>query len=142
MKIIKHKTPTEECFLSWITNYPESFHELDEQRFYQFAHCVFSYNSKKWLGKKYFRERILKLKPNFQIKKIDEFCNRLLILKKYNESCKLDCITTISDGDGYIQRQVINNAIREVIITEDEYNHNGISEKEFINRLSDSDKQN
>ena len=142
LKIIRHKTPTEECFLSWITNHPESFHELDERRFYQFTHCVFSYNAKSWLNKEYFRKRILELKPNFQINNIDEFYNRLLILKKYNESWKLDCITTILDDDGYIQRHIINNAIREVIITEDEYNHNGISKKEFINRLGASDKQN
>lgn len=142
MKIIRHKTPTEECFLSWINNYPESFHELDERRFYKFARCLFSYNAKKWLNKEYFRKRILELKPNFEIINIDNFYNRLLILKDCNESCKLDCITTILDGDRYIQRQVINNEIREVIITEDEYKHNGISKKEFINKLSDSDKQN
>lgn len=34
MMIIRHKTPTEECFLSWLNNYPESFHPKDEQRFY------------------------------------------------------------------------------------------------------------
>lgn len=67
---------------------------------------------------------------------IDEFYNRLLILKNYNESWKLEYITTILDEEGYIQRQVIDNEIREVIITKDEYNHNGISKKDFINRLN------
>lgn|GEM_PF-1861016 len=140
MKIIKHKTPTEECFIFWIKNHPESFHSLDERRFYQFAHCVFSYNSKKWLNKEYFKKRILELKPHFQMNNIDEFYNRLLILKNYNESWKLGYVTTILDEEGYIQRQVIDNEIREVSITKDEYNHNGISKKDFINRLNSKDK--
>ena len=142
MKTIRHKTPTEECFLSWMTNYPESFHELDERRFYRFAHCIFSYNAKKWLDEEYFRKKILELKPHFKMNNIDEFYNRLLILKKYNESLKLNCITMISDGDGYIQRQVIDNEIREVTITKDECSHSGISEKEFVNRLNDNDNRN
>ena len=50
LTIIRHKTPTEECFLEWMTNHPESFHELDERRFYQFANCVFSYNAKSHCG--------------------------------------------------------------------------------------------
>ena len=58
LTIIRHKTPTEECFLEWMTNHPESFHELDERRFYQFANCVFSYNAKSWLNSEYFRKRI------------------------------------------------------------------------------------
>ena len=66
---------------------------------------------------------------------IDEFYNRLLILKKYNESWRLDRITTCLDGEGYVQRQVIDNEIIEVIITEKEYNHNGITEKEFRSRM-------
>ena len=105
MTIIRHKTPTEECFLEWMTNHPESFHELDERRFYQFANCVFSYNAKSWLNSEYFRKRILEIKPYFKKKYIDEFYNRLLILKKYNEVRKLDCITIVLDGDKYIQRQ-------------------------------------
>ncbi len=105
MTIIRHKTPTEECFLEWMTNHPESFHELDERRFYQFANCVFSYNAKSLLNSEYFRKRILEIKPYFQKKYIDEFYNRLLILKKYNEVRKLDCITIVLDGDKYIQRQ-------------------------------------
>ena len=136
MRIIKHKTPTEECFLSWLNNNPESFHELDERIFYQFAHCVFSYRTKKWLNKEYFKKRILELKPHFQMSNIDEFYNRLLILKKYNESWRLDSITTCLEGDGFVQRQVINNEIKEVIITKEEYNHNGITKKEFESRMS------
>lgn len=49
IKIIRHKTPTEECFVSWIRNYREGYHPCDEKRFYQFVHCIFSYNSTSWL---------------------------------------------------------------------------------------------
>ena len=101
---------------------------------------MFSYNSKKWLNKEYFKKRILELKPHFQINNIDEFYNRLLILKNYNEPWKSGYITTILDEEGYIQRQVIDNEIREVSITKDEYNHNGISKKDFISRLNSKDK--
>lgn len=72
MKIIRHRTPTEECFLVWINNYPETFHVLSEKNFYQFAHCVFSYRSIKWLDKNYFKTRILELKPHFQPCNIDK----------------------------------------------------------------------
>lgn len=138
MTIIRHKTPTEECFLSWLNNYPESFHPKDEQIFYEFAHCIFSYNVKNWLDKDYFSKKILELKPNFQIDNIDKFYNRLLILKEYNEFQKLPLISIITENDGFVQRQVINNKIREVAITEDECNNGGISKKEFVNRLNDN----
>lgn len=140
MTIIRHKTPTEECFLSWLNNYPESFHPKDEQRFYEFAHCIFSYNVKNWLDKDYFSKKILELKPNFQIDNIDKFYNRLLILKEYNEFQKLPLISIITENDGFVQRQVINNKIREVAITEYECNNGGISKKEFVNRLNDNIK--
>lgn len=71
---------------------------------------------------------------------IDELYNRLLILKNYNEFWKLGYITTILDEEGYIQQHIIDNEIREVSITKDEYNHNGISKKDFINRLNNKDK--
>lgn len=135
MKIIKHKTPTEESFLLWIKGHPESFHSLDERRFYQFAHCIFSYSAKKWLEKSYFKSRILKIKPDFLLNYIDEFYNRLCIIKEYRKSWTLTGITTCLDGDGYVQRQVIDNEIMEVAITRDEFEMHGITTKEFKNRI-------
>ena len=142
MKNIRHKTPTEESFLIWMSNYPESFHDLDDQRFYRFARCIFSYNAKRWLNKEYFTKRILELNPNFQLDNIDEFYKQILISKKYNESTKLDCIGIDLNGDGYVQRQFINNEINEVTITKDEFFNKGISKKEFVARLSEYDKSN
>lgn len=80
------------------------------------------------------------MKPNFQIDNIDKFYNRLLILKEYNEFQKLPLISIITENDGFVQRQVINNKIREVAITEYECNNGGISKKEFVNRLNDNIK--
>lgn len=138
MTIIRHKTPTEECFLSWLNNYPESFHPKDEQRFYEFAHCIFSYNVKNWLDKDYFSKKILELKPNFQIDNIDKFYNRLLILEKYHKFHKLPLISIIPEEDGLFQHHVIDNELKKVAITEDECNNGGISKKEFVNRLNDN----
>ena len=135
MKTIRRKTPTEESFLLWINGHPESFHSLDEQKFYQFAKCIFSYGARKWLDKSYFKSRILEIRPYFQLDNIDEFYNRLLILKKYKESYKLERVTNFLDGSGYVQRQVICNEIREVIITREEFENGGITTKEFKNRI-------
>lgn len=136
--LVKHKNPTEESFLIWMNNFSESFHPFDEKRFYIFAHCIFSYNSKKWLDKDYFTRRILEIKPHFVIENIEIFYDRLLNLKEY-ESCSCLQSTEILEGKGYKQIQVINNRIENVKISEDEFNHNGISKKEFINRMKNSD---
>lgn len=137
MKIIRHKTPTEECFLVWMNNHPESFHALDEQLFYQFAQCIFSYGATKWLNKSYFKHRILEINPKFLLENIDEFYNRLLTIKNFNDNWKLNTITTCEYGEGFIQRQVVNNRIEEVVITEIEYNCGGLTTKEFKKRLDD-----
>lgn len=135
MKMIRHKTPTEECFLTWMNNHPESFHGLDERLFYQFAQCIFSYRAKKWLNKSYFKHRILEIKPTFLLENIDEFYKRLLIIKNFNDNWKLNTVTDCEYGDGFIQRQVVNNKIEEVVITESEYNRGGLTTKEFKKRL-------
>lgn len=136
MKIIRHKTPTEECFLTWMNSHPESFHALDEKLFYQFAQCIFSYRAKNWLNKTYFKSRILEINPRFLLENIDEFYNRLLIIKNFNDSWRLNTITTCDYGDGFIQRQVVNNRVEEVAITESEYNGGGLTTKEFKERLN------
>lgn len=135
MTVIRHKTPTEECFLLWMNNHPESYHSLGERLFYQFAQCVFSYRVKKWLNKSYFKHRILEINPKFLPENIDEFYNRLLIIKNFNDNLKLNAVTTSEYGDGFIQRQVVNNRIEEVVITPSEYNRGGLNTKEFKKRL-------
>ena len=35
-----HRNSTEESFIIWLSNSPESFHPLDMERFYVFAHNV------------------------------------------------------------------------------------------------------
>lgn len=139
MKLTRHKTPTEESFILWMSNNPESFHELDEKRFYQFARCIFSYSATKWLEKEYFKERILKLTPSFKINNIDIFYSRLVILQEYHEAWKINSIAQYIEGNGYTQRQVIDNEIVEVPITEEEYKNNGICLKEFRDRLKKKD---
>lgn len=135
MQNIRHKTPTEESFVVWMGNYPETFHALGERLFYQFAHCVFSYGAKKWLDKSYFKRRILKINPNFNLENIDVFYNRLLILRDYNDSYRLESITTSDHNDGFVQRQVIDDKIESVVITESEFLSGGLNKKDFMERL-------
>lgn len=136
--LVRHKNPTEESFLTWMNNFPESFHPFDEKRFFIFAHCIFSYNSKKWLDKDYFIKRILEIKPYFLIENIDIFYDKLMDLKEYEYCSHLQPIE-ILEGKGFEQIQVISNKIKRVRISEDEFNHNGISKKEFINRIKKDD---
>lgn len=93
---------------------------------------------KKWLDKDYFIKRILEIKPYFLIENIDIFYDKLMDLKEYEYCSHLQPIE-ILEGKGFEQIQVISNKIKRVRISEDEFNHNGISKKEFINRIKNDD---
>lgn len=104
-----HKNPTEESFIVWVTNYPESFHPMDMQRFYNFAHNVFSYRSKQWLDKSFFQRQIKLHNPEFRQENIDLFYERLLICKGYHHSQRTKTID--SDGSQWYETKVRNHKI-------------------------------
>jgi hypothetical protein len=111
-----HRNPTEESFIIWLSNFPESFHPLDMQRFYTFAKNVNTYGAKRWFNKKYFKSQIRLHIPNFDEDKIDCFYERLLICREYYNSFKTPLID-INAGE-WRERKVINHKIVDVTIND------------------------
>ncbi len=104
-----HRNPTEESFIIWLSHFPESFHPLDMQRFYNFAHNVNSYCSKRWLDKSYFEEQIRLHQPNFKQENVELFYERLLICRDYFESFKTPLV--YGDGTQWCEVKVVNHKI-------------------------------
>ena len=77
MGVIFHKNPTEESFIIWMDNFPESFHWCDMKRFIQFSKTIIKYNSEKWLEYNYFYKRIIQISPNFKEENILFFYEKL-----------------------------------------------------------------
>ena len=107
--IIIHRNPTEESFIAWISQHPESLHPLDMKRFYVFAHNVNSYRSIRWFDKKYFERQIKLQKPNFNEEYIEYFYERLLICRDYHHSYKTP-LWDSSDGPS-CEVKIINHEI-------------------------------
>ncbi|MDA8326581.1 MAG: hypothetical protein M0033_10230 [Nitrospiraceae bacterium] len=59
------RTPVEYSFHVWISNFPDSRHPHDKDRFLAFVKTVCRYDRKKWKNSNYLEERILKVKPRF-----------------------------------------------------------------------------
>ena len=114
-----HRNPTEESFIIWLSNYPESFHPLDMQRFYTFVKNAISYHSKRWFNKDFFESQIRLHVPTFDDNKINYFYERLLICRDYHASFKTPLID--SRCDKWRERKVINHKIKDTPI--DDINH-------------------
>lgn len=113
---IVHKNPTEESFIIWLSNYPESFHPLDMQRFYTFVKNAISYHSKRWFNKSYFESQIKLHVPTFNNDNIDYFYERLLICRDYHESLITPLVD--SNGDEWCERKVIKHKIEDTPIND------------------------
>lgn len=133
--MILHKNPLEESFLTWLNFYPESMHPCDMDRFYIFVKRVIMYNSKKWLKKEYFTKRILEVKQNFALDKIDILFGELRIIADYEKSYGGRGLVTNVEDSNICQSMVINNMVYKVKITKEEFESGGINKKEFISRL-------
>ena len=109
-----HRNPTEESFIRWIENHPESFHALDMKRFYTFAKNVNVYHSKRWLNENYFRTQILLHSPNFSEKNIDYFFNALLMCRDYHHSSQTPIYDLCNNDDNMkdTEIKVINHKIK------------------------------
>lgn len=111
-----HKNPTEESFIIWLSNHPQSFHPLDMQRFYTFVKNAISYHSKQWFDRNYFESQIKLHIPMFDENKIDYFYERLLICRDYHNSFLTPLVD--SNGDGWYERKVINHKIKDETIND------------------------
>ena len=106
-----HKNPTEESFIIWLSNHPQSIHPLDMQRFYTFVKNAISYHSKRWFDRNYFESQIKLHIPIFDENKIDYFYERLLICRDYHNSFLTPLVD--SNGDRWYERKVINHKIKD-----------------------------
>lgn len=63
--LVKYKNQVEYSFQTWMKNHPESTHWADKDRFLKFTKNVCTYNAKRWKDPEFLKQRILKMKPNF-----------------------------------------------------------------------------
>ena len=110
MGVIFHKNPTEESFIIWMDNFPESFHPCDMERFIQFAKTIIMYKAKKWLEYKYFSKRISEMSPNFNKDNIALFFEKLNDIIEEN---KIKAIPKVSltSGENIIFRKASKGKI-------------------------------
>lgn len=109
MNSIIHKNPTEESFIQWMDNFPESSHWLDRERFYIFAHTVISYKATSWLKHDVFYKRIKSHTPNFREDKIEDSFELLITLYDFSKTSSFP-LYTINEGN-WIERKVKNGKI-------------------------------
>jgi len=126
MTLIRYKNQTEYAFIIWMSNYPDSFHPMDMQRFYVFVKTVARYRSTKWRRYDYFSQQILAHKPHFAEEDIDKFHDIMLKCLEFHKVPYIDS-TNHSDDDGYGYKQVgvKNGEIYEFDITQAEFLKNG-----------------
>lgn len=88
--LIYHRTPIDEALFVWLSNYPESFHPLDMDRFYRFVKTKIRYlRSQKWDSFGFFYEKIQKIKPTMDIKIAEKF---FLMMQDFTAYDKVGCL--------------------------------------------------
>lgn len=127
MKITKyvHKKPTEESFINWMNGFPETYHQCDEERFYKFVKTVCRYNSSKWKDSYFLKKKILKIKPNFNQEKLEDFAEQYESLIRFYDTSYLSNVedrsseNDIVDMNHYYEVDVIKYKIirtkREIV---------------------------
>lgn len=81
MSLIHNEHPVDQSFNLWISQYPESFHPLDLERFYGFVKCVCRY-SRRPKGGVWLREKLIET-PNLSEKDIETYCSKFIELQKF-----------------------------------------------------------
>lgn len=126
MTLIRYKNQIEYAFIIWMSNYPDSYHWADMQRFYTFVKTVARYRSTKWRQYDYFRQQVLTRKPHFAADDIEKFHDIMMKCLEFYKAPYIDTINHSEDGGyGYKQVGVKNGEIYEIDITESEWLHNG-----------------
>jgi len=122
MGVVRYKNQSEYAFVIWISNFPDSGHPLDEQRFQVFAKTVAKYRNKRWLEYEYFENQIKAYAPHFADDSVENYWHKL---REFVSFYRLGAIpTTVIDGEqrkGLYQRGVKNGKLYEVEINENEY---------------------
>lgn len=110
--MVHHKNPVEESFIIWISLNPESFHNLDINRFYVFVHSVIRYKAKSWLHYKKFKTEIMKHKPNFKEENVEYYFSLMNHLIAFSKST----YCPLYEADDYSKVTVKKVFNRKIII--------------------------
>jgi hypothetical protein len=119
--IYKIKNPVEYSFHIWMSNYPDSGHWADKERFYSFVKTICRYNARKWKDTGYLKKRILERKHRFDTKYLDYLLDLFIQLLDFYKTAPLRSIG-IAEGQSaaysnyYIERKVKDGKVIEKIL--------------------------
>jgi len=119
--IYKIKNPVEFSFHILVSNYPDSGHWADKERFYSFVKTVCRYNAKKWKAPSYLKKRILERLPHFDPERLDFLLDLYIQLIDFYKTIPLRS-TGIAErkssvnSSHYIEKEVKDGKIYERIL--------------------------
>lgn len=125
MALTRYKNQTEYAFIIWMSQFPDSYHWMDMQRFYMFVKTVARYRNMKWRRYDYFREQILVRKPHFAEHDIEKFHGIMMKCLEFYKAPYIDSTNHVDGDYGYKQTGVKDGEIYEIDITEAEFLKNG-----------------
>jgi len=126
MALVKYKNPVEYSFIIWMSHYPETNHPTDDGNFYFFVKNVCLYNAKQWQDTNFFKNKIIKIIPNFNSNKLKTIISLYKCLLDFYKarhlpgSWFLDPDVEAQDGY-YIERGVKNGKLYEKEKLKEEY---------------------
>jgi len=102
-------------FYTWISQFPDSAHWCDEQRFLTFMKTICRFNARKWKDQNYLKSRILKEKPNFDQDFLDDILSLSQKLFDFYKTSPLPDSWIFEDGeieDGFYLERGIKDGIK------------------------------
>jgi hypothetical protein len=140
--VIYHKTPTDESFFAWLSQYPDSFSTLDLKRFYCFVRTACKFNSKTYLNPETLHSKIKLIKPSLSEKDIEHYLGLLRTLLEFYHSPTLQSFELCDNKNaGFEQITFIEDKKYVSSISKYEYLHRGISRKEVLIRAGETAKE-
>lgn len=132
---VRIKEPVKRAFFEWVTQFPESSHQLDMKRFYRFVKTKTVYRSKKWDNLDFFKSQILKYKPHMTEDEIIKFFELLISFKNYHKTAPYPNYE-LDDSDKFYMEFEINGEFRKIEVTKEEYMANKMTKAEARKRLN------
>jgi len=104
-----------------MSNYPDSGHWADKERFYSFVKTICRYNARKWKDTSYLKKRILERMPHFDPKYLDYLLDLLIQLLDFYKTAPLRSIGMAerqgaANSNCYIERKVQDGKVIEKIL--------------------------
>lgn len=122
MALIRFKNQSDYALLHWLSQWPNSGHPLDEQRFMVFAKCVARYRSKKWLQYENFEAALQQSNHHFENEDIEKHYFKLRSFVEFYHTLPIGSVEHGDSGDyGYYQRGVRGGKMYVVPISKEEY---------------------